>query len=70
MIQHRGRKNLVDVAEVEDLDLLVLSTGHDEVTLGGDGESVDASVVGLEAVLDAEALVVPDLEVSIPSDGS
>ena len=60
---------LLNIAEVEDSDLLVLASGHNEVSSGRDGDSVDASVVHLDAILDVEGLVVPDLEVSVPSDG-
>lgn len=60
---------LLDIAEVEHSDLLVLSSGDDEVSSGGDGDCVDASVVHADAVLDVEGLVVPDLEVAVPADG-
>jgi len=59
---------LLNITEVKDIDLLVLSTGDDEVSSGGDGNSVDVGVMDSQAVLDAESLVVPDLEVSVPSN--
>lgn len=60
---------LLNVAEVEDADLLVLSTGDDEVASGGNSDGIDAAVVDLDAVLDVEGLVVPDLKVAVPADG-
>ena len=60
---------LFNITEVEDSDFLVLSTGDDEVSSGGDGDGIDAAVMDLDAVLDVEGLVVPDLAVSVPTDG-
>lgn len=63
-------EGLAAVVEVPDLDLLVLTTGNDEGSLGGGGDGVDVAVMSLEAVLNLEGLVVPDLKASIPSGGS
>lgn len=69
-----GRSGIVagsgffNITEVKNIDFFVLSTGDDEVTSGGDGDGVDVGVVNLDAVLDAESLVVPDFKVSVPSD--
>ena len=59
---------LFDIAEVENENFLVFSSSHNEVSSGGDGDGVDVGIVNSDAVLDAESLVVPDLEVSVPSD--
>jgi len=64
-----GGGGLLHITEIEDSDLFVLSTGDDEVSSGGDGDGVDAAIMDSDAVLDVEGLVVPDLEVSVPSDG-
>lgn len=53
-----------DVPEVQDL---VFSSGGQVLGVGGDGDSVDLSVVGLEGVSDLE-VGVPDLQSSVPSD--
>lgn len=63
-----GGSGLLDVAEVKHADLLVLSTGHDKVSTGGDSNSVDGAIVDLDTVLDVEGLVVPNLKISVPSD--
>ena len=63
-----GRSGLFDVAEVEHTDLLVLSTSDDKVSTGGDSDSVDAAIMDSDGILDVEGLVVPDLEVTVPSD--
>lgn len=60
---------LLDITEVENSNLLVFSSSNNEVSSGRDGDGVDAAVVHSDAVLDVEGLVVPDLEVSVPSDG-
>lgn len=61
---------LFDIAEIENFDFLVLSTSNDKVSSGGDGDSVDAAVMNLNAILNVESLVVPDLQVSVPSNRS
>lgn len=58
---------LAAVVEVPDLDLFVLTAGDDEGALGGGRDGVDVAVVSLEAVLDVERLVVPDLETAVPA---
>ena len=63
------RSRLLNITEIEDSNLLVLSSGYDEVSSGGNSDGVDASIMHLDAVLDVEGLVVPDFEVSVPSDG-
>lgn len=63
-------EGLAAVVEVPDFNLLVLTAGDDEGSLGGGGDGVDVSVVSLEAVLDLERLVVPDFKTSVPSGGS
>ena len=57
-----------DITEVKNPNLLIFSSSDNEVSSGGDGDSVDAAVVHLDAVLDVESLVVPDLEVAVPAD--
>lgn len=61
-------ERLLNIAEIEDSNLKVLTTGHNEVSSGGHGQSVNVGIMGSEGVLDVESLVVPDLEVSVPSD--
>ena len=58
----------LDITEVKDFDFLVLSTGDDEVSSGGDGDGIDAAVMDLDRILDGESLVVPDLKISVPAD--
>lgn len=63
-----ARGGLLNIAEVKNFNLLVLSSGDNEVSSGGDGDGIDGSIVNFNAVLDVEGLVVPDLEVTVPSD--
>jgi len=60
-------ESLVEVVDLPQLDSLVLASGGDEKTVGVDGQSVDGSVVGLDAALKLEELS-PDLQTSIPAD--
>jgi hypothetical protein len=52
---------LLNVTEVKNSDLFVLSSCHNEVSSRRDGDGVDGSVVDMDAVLDVKGLVVPDL---------
>jgi hypothetical protein len=56
----------LNITETEDSDLLVLSSCHNEVS---SREMAMALMVPscMDAVLDVEGMVAPDLEVSVPS---
>lgn len=63
-----GGSGLFNIAEVENSNLLVLSSSDDEVSTGRNSDSVDGAIMNTDAVLDVEGLVVPDLEVAVPSN--
>ena len=60
---------LLNITEVENSNFLVFSSSNNEVSSGRDSDGIDASVMHSNAVLYVEGLVVPDLEVSVPSNG-
>ncbi len=60
---------LFNIREIEDSNFLVFSSSYNEVSSGRNSDGVDGAVMYLDAVLDVEGLVVPDLEISVPSDG-
>lgn len=57
---------VLEVFDVPDVQFLVFSSGSDVFSVGGNGDSVDVGVVGLEGVLDLD-VGVPDFESSVPS---
>ncbi len=60
-------ESLVEVVDLPQLDSLVLASGGDEETGRVDGQSVDGSVVSLDAALELEKFS-PDLQTSVPAD--
>jgi hypothetical protein len=71
--QHRGWEQIgystLLKPNTKHSDLFDLSSSYNEVSSRGDGDSLDISIVDMDSVLDVEGLVIPDLEVSVPSDG-
>ena len=57
-----------NIAEIKNKNFLVFSSSHNEISSGGDSDSVDIGIMNSDAILDAEGLVVPDLEISVPSN--
>ena len=62
-----GADGLLEVGHVPEVEDFVLTTSGQVLGVGGDGDSVDLSGVGLESVSDLE-VGVPDLESSVPAD--
>ena len=60
---------LLNITEIKDSHFLIFSSSNNEVSSGWDSDSINASVVHSDAVLDVEGLVVPDLKISVPSNG-
>ena len=63
-----GTSRFFDITEVEDKNSLIFSSGNNEVSSGGDGDSIDVGIMNLDAVLDVEGLVIPDFKISVPSN--
>lgn len=59
----------LEVGDVPNVDLLVLSSGDDQFSIRGNGNSVNVAFVCLECK--SEGVVkIPDLEPSVPSNGN
>ena len=63
-----GADGFLQVSHIPEVQNLILATSGQVLGVGGDGDGVDLTVVGLESVSDLE-VDVPDLETTIPSDG-
>ena len=59
---------LLDITEIEDSDLLVLATSYNKVAPRRDSDGIDVGIMHRHTVLNIEGLVVPDLEITVPSD--
>lgn len=59
----------LQVGDVPDVEFLVLSSGDDQFTVGGDSEGINVSFVRLELVPDG-IIDVPDLEPAVPAHAS
>ena len=59
-----------DISEFKDFDLLILSACDNEVTFGRNGKAVDVSIMSFEVILNVEGLIVPNFQISIPSNWS
>ena len=57
-----------DISEFKDFDLLILSACDNEVTFGRNGKAVDVSIMSFEVILNVEGLIVPNFQISIPSN--
>jgi hypothetical protein len=57
----------LEVGHIPEIEDFVLTSGGQVLGVGGNGNSVDLTVMGLESVSDLE-IGVPDLELSVPSD--
>jgi hypothetical protein len=66
LVDNRG---LLEGVDVPDFDLVVFSTGGDVLSSWGNREGVDGLVMSFKGVFDLEVLV-PDLEISIPTSSS
>ena len=60
--------SLFNITEVKNSDFQILAAGDDVVSSRRNSQGVDVSIMSLERVLDAEGLVVPNFEISIPSN--
>lgn len=60
---------LFEVVDVPDFDLVIFTAGGNVFTGWGNGEGIDGFIMSSEGVFDLEVLV-PDLEISIPSSSS
>jgi len=58
----------LQVRDVPDLEVVLLTTSGDVVTLGGDVDGVDVVLMCLEGVLDQE-VGLPDLQSTVPTGG-
>lgn len=63
-----GADGFLEVSHVPEFEDLVLAAGGQVLGVGGDGDGVDLTVMGLEGVSDLE-VSVPDLESSVPAHG-
>jgi len=64
-----GSDGVSEVGDIPDVEILVSSSGGKIFGVGGDGNSVDSSVMGFEVSSDLE-VGVPDFESTIPTDRS
>lgn len=60
---------LLQITVVPDFDDLVLSTGGNVHTISGNSKSIDERIMSLDGSVELED-TVPDLQSSIPADGS
>lgn len=58
----------LNISEIINSNLLILSTCDNEITSGRNSQTINVSLVSLEAILDVESLVVPYLKISIPTN--
>ena len=59
-----------DIGEFINFDLLIFSTCNDEVTLWRNSKAVNVGIMGSEAILNVEGLIVPNFKISVPSNWS
>ncbi len=59
---------LLNITKVENSNFFVFSSSNDEVSSWRDSDGIDTSVMHSNAIFNVESLVVPDLEVSVPSN--
>ena len=62
-----GADGFLQVSHIPEVKDLVLATSGQVLGVGGDGDGVDLTIVGLEGVSDLE-VGIPNLESSVPSD--
>jgi len=62
-----GTDGFLQVGHIPEVEDLVLTTSGQVFGVGGDGDGVDLTIMGLEGVSDLE-VGVPDLETSVPAD--
>jgi hypothetical protein len=59
---------LLNITEIKDSDFLIFSSCHNKVSSRRNSDSINASVVDFDAVLNVECLVIPDFKIAIPSN--